>query len=81
MLNSKHFQHPYCANFSVPMLLTTTITIGFSIPVAAQNSLVTIGWSFQIGASTLSLFSIVAAVVGQLLQGPSHGSYSNQPNI
>jgi len=58
------------------MLLTTTITIGFSIPAAAQNYLVMIGWSFQIGASTLSLFSIVAAVVGQLLQGLSPMSFS-----
>jgi hypothetical protein len=35
-----------------------------------------IGWSFQISTSTLSLFSIVAAVAGQLLQGLSLMSFS-----
>ena len=48
----------------------------FFNPVAPHSSLVMIGWSFQISASTLSLFSIVAAVAGQLLQGLSPMSFS-----
>ena len=76
MLNSDHFQQPHCANFSVAKLLMTAITIGFSIPVAAHSSLVMIRQSYQISASTLTLFSIVAAVAGQLLQDLSPMAFS-----
>jgi hypothetical protein len=54
----------------------TAITIGFSIPVAAHSSHC---HDKQVTANkhnNLSLFSIVAAVAGQLLQGLSPTPFS-----
>jgi hypothetical protein len=57
--------------FLLPSSLMMAITAGFSIPIAAHNSLVVMWWSFRISASTLSLVLVIAAVAGRPLHGLS----------